>query len=701
MMIYPASHDQVKHSLQRAHRGLSEVLELESSITLTVMKEDLLVDNRILDSKSTAFSDLAAVLKQYQLVALIISKGLEFKEFVRFLRLITTERDKIMAQGGIDVVAGKSRLDHVILRAADFSKLKMTEESEIQRSSRRKSDGSLWQAFVSDLLVDESPSLPNGKSSPDNNLDPDMLAVLLNRGGLSPGKAIDHYERAMADAAGYRTAPSTEISHGLQLFQRMIQELNPELQKQFLATTFDRCAQSPDMNDAGRLFEGLGADLIVRMLDQANSDGKQVSPSLMAFIKKVGHLTGTAEKIGGVGGGDVELSEGLSQSKVESLLAREQYDTYVDSDYSRLLNDLTLQASPENQAFQTAPLLAGMVADLSDAGIHVHAAKAMARMMTASEDAAGYRDWARQLAYLLDDLLRIQAFGYLIELMGVVRAATTGSDPQRTEIARLLLSRFSDTQFVAKAIQAVKDSDRAPSPEFLAFLTAIGEPVVLEIFDSVDPARMLDEDGGFIQILKSFSLPATREALERINDPRPEYVIQMVRIIRNLGDSENVRAVRSLLDHDDPGVCMEALATLLKFNNNWGLIRLRELLAQSTAPDFMAALDLAGEYRVRDVVPQLLAHLRHRKGLEVREAVLHALGRIGDSRAIPDLTRMAKRRWSISKKQSERLKQVLYGTLAGYSFGQIKHLLHLGLKQKDESIQAVCRKLLREGTREG
>jgi HEAT repeat protein len=701
LMIYPSSHDQVKRSLRRAYHSLSAVLEPESSITLTVIKEDLGINNRILDSKSTAFSDLAAVLKQYQIATLEISNGLEYKEFVRFLRLMTEARDKIMAQGGIAAVAGRNRLDHVVLRTVDYSKLQLTEEREILRSSRRESDGSLWQAFVADLLSGEDPAPASEETATGNSLDPGALAALLNRGSLSPDKAIDHYERAMADATGHPTDSSTAISHGLQLFQQMIHGLNPELQNQFLATTFDRCAQSLNAADTNQLFEGLGADLIVRMLDQANSDGKQISPSLMAFICKVGHLNRPGEEIGTSGGGDADSFEGLSQSKIESLLAHEQHDTYVDSGYGRLLNDLTLHSPPEAQAPLTESWMAGMAAGLSDAGIYVHAARAMARMMAVSADAAGYRDWARQLAYLLDDLLEVRAFGYLKELMGIVRAEAAGHDPQRTEIAGLLLNRFSDTQFVANAVEAARVRGKDPSPEALGFLTALGEPVVLEIFDSVDPERILEEKEGFIQILKSLSVPAIREALERIKDPRPENAILMIRIIRIMGDSESAQQMRSLLDHSDPDIRTEALATLLKFNNNWGRIRLRELLAQPTASEFASALDLAGEYGVRDVVPQLLAYLKKRGGPELREAVVRALGRIGDSRAIPELTRLAQRRWSISRKQNERFKQVLFLTLGGYPFGEIKHLLHLGLKQKDESIQAVCRRLLREGTRQG
>jgi HEAT repeat protein len=125
------------------------------------------------------------------------------------------------------------------------------------------------------------------------------------------------------------------------------------------------------------------------------------------------------------------------------------------------------------------------------------------------------------------------------------------------------------------------------------------------------------------------------------------------------------------------------------------------LLSRPVGSEFRSALDLAGEYRVREVVPQLISYFRQRGDLELREAALRASGRIGDSRAIPALTRLAHRRWSISKKQIGRLKRALYDTLGGYPFGEIKDLLHYGLKQKDAAIQSACHELLREGTQEG
>jgi HEAT repeats len=701
LLIYPFSHNQVKRALRRTFHSLAAALNSEASLTLTVMKEGLAVNERPLEIKTTVFADLAAVFKQYRIAALTISKGLRSKELVRFLRLITTEGDPDKGGGGVAAAFEKHRLDHIRVRIVDYSKLQTTEESQIQRSSRRKSDGSLWQAFVTDLLSEEDPTSAGTKTASDFNSDPKGLAALLNQRQRTSEAAIKHYERAMADAAEVRSKASQGLSAGLPLFQQMIKELNPDLQKQFLATTFDRCTQSQDMGDATHLVDGLGAELIVRMLHQANSDGKQISPSLLAFISKVGYLSRSLKDVRLEGDNKVETSEGLTLQKLESLLAHEQYDAYVDSDYGRLLDGLAVRetAAGQDPAAVVSPL-EDNAAGLSQAGINVHAGRAMARMMTTSGDAAGYRDWARQLAYLMNDLLETRAFDYLIELMTLVRSEIADNDPERSEIAELLLRRFSDPQFIAKAIRTIRESGNALPPDALRFLTILGEPVVLEIFDGLDPSQPLPEDGHRVQILKSLSPQATREALERIKDPRTDYVVLLLRMIRKIGDTESAQQVRSLLDHRDPVVRLEALATLLKFNNKWGLVRLREMLARTQAAEFRPALDLTGEYRVREVVPQLISYCRQGGDLELRESALRALGRIGDSRAIPALTRLAHRRWGISQKQIGHLKRVLYDTLDGYPFGEIKHLLHYGLKQKDAVIQSACHKLLRKGTRE-
>ncbi len=698
MMIYPASHDQVKRSLSRAYKRLCAALAKETRIVLTVSKEGLSANDQPLGANPAVLADLASVLKQYQIATLSFSKGLEPKELVGFLRLITADREKIMAEGGIVTVVSRRRLPHIKIQSVDYSKLQLTEEREIQRSSRRDSDGSIWQAFVANLLAGEN-QLDQGMNTVAGiNLDPSELAHMLNRQMLNPQAAIARYEQVVAGAADAGSG-SPHMAEGLMCFQQMIKALNPGLQNQFLSATFDRYAAIDDISNAARLTDGLGAELIMRILHQASSAGKQISPSLIAFVNKLGHLDASVDHPPTGGGSPAGDTQGLSSQRIESLLAHEQYDAYVESDYGRLLNELTRKERNADKGLRSEALVQELAALLSDGGINAHAGRAMMRLMTTSADVAGYRDWARQLAYLLDDLLETRAFEYLIELMAFARAEQEGDDKERAQIAGLLLGRFSDPQFVAKTMETVQRSGGDLSPETLGFLMELGEPVVLEIFDGLDPSHTLRSEGVLAQILRNLSSLTAQEALERLNDPRPAYVRRMLRIIRKMGDGESARQVRSLLDHGDLDIRMEALATLLAFDNKWGLIRLREMLQRPLEAEFKPALRLAGEYRVQAVVPQLLLYLERRGDPEIREAALRALGRIGDCRAVPVLTKLARRRWSISRRQTDRLKRVLYETLGGYPPGEIRHLLYFGLKQKDGAIQSVCRKLLREGSK--
>lgn len=182
-----------------------------------------------------------------------------------------------------------------------------------------------------------------------------------------------------------------------------------------------------------------------------------------------------------------------------------------------------------------------------------------------------------------------------------------------------------------------------------------------------------------------------------MNDPNPDYVRRMIRIIRKMGDSESAQQVRLLIDHKDLGVRMEALATLLQHNSKWGPVHLREFLDKPLAETFVSAAGLAGRYRVKSVVPQLEAIAAQRSESELREAAIRALGKIGDPRAIGTLTKIARHRWSMQKKKNRYLKRVVFDTLSGYPKGAIRDLLHYGLKQKDDVVRNACKKLLQKG----
>ncbi|MGD9364332.1 MAG: HEAT repeat domain-containing protein [Desulfobacteraceae bacterium] len=692
LRIYPITHEQVKRSVVRAFKSLVKIMGTQSRITLAVMKESFVVGDQVLDAKNSALMDLARVLKHYEIATVTIRKGLEIKELVRFLQLICADREKIMAKGGIVAVARERKLPSIQIQAVDYSKLQLTEEDEIHRSPGDDSlKVSVWQQFVSNLMKAKSIQL----DADNPRIHPSRLAELLNYKVLDAQQVIDHYLKAMAitmSSAGPDTKTSTDE---LQNFRQMIEALNSDLKQQFLSTTFKQHGQVANASDAAHLIDGLGADLIIQMLRQAGSEGKKISPSLVAFIKKMGHSIAPIPAESQAHEGNE--TGGLTSEKVESLLSHEQYDTYVDSDYREMLDNLTRDARQADKDSAGRTLMEEVEADLSGAGIHAHVGRAITRLMDQCQDISAYRDWARQLNYLLDDLVENRAYRSLTGVIEYVRREKRSKDNERAEIAGLVSARFNDPQFVAKAIESVPTYQGDADPDALVFFTELGEPVVVEIFDGLDPRESFNEEGVLNQILGNLKSLTTKEALQRLKDPRPDYVRHMIRIIRKVGDSESVLQMKSLMDHPEKRVRMEALAALLSFDNKWGLMRLRELLGDPGGADFAEAAELAGRHRVPSVVPLLESIARQRGDIAHREAALRVLGRIGDPGVLPTLNKLARRRRIIVGKQNQRLKRVVFDTLGGYPRDAVQDLIRYGIKQKDNEIQSACKRLLRTG----
>jgi hypothetical protein len=328
--------------------------------------------------------------------------------------------------------------------------------------------------------------------------------------------------------------------------------------------------------------------------------------------------------------------------------------------------------------------------------IHCHVSRAMVELMAQSPDTEDYRSWARQLSYLLDDLLETQAYDCLTETLAFVRSELDNPDKNKAKIAHIVFDQFGSPEFVAKAVERIMKVRGDAGEQGMEFLVQLGEPVVVEIMDLLSAGETDIDRKKLIKSLDQFGILAAREAVERLNDSRLNYLRMMIQVVRRLGDRQSAEHLRSLLEHADIGIRMEALGTLLRFKNKWGLIRLRELINAPWSDITQQAIALAGTYKVTDVVPILIAFAQRRGDAQRQESSIRALGGIGDARAVPVIEKLARRRWSMSKKNRRYLKQVIFESLGGYASSDILDLLHFGIKQKDDGIRSNCEKMLRK-----
>ncbi len=708
-LIYPATHEQAGRSLQHACEALKQVIRQKSPLILKVMPDGIAMDDALLPTKSNALKEMASELRQRGIAATTFGAGVCEEELARFLELIIQESEEIKARGGIGTAAVEEGLRHIELHVVDYSRLHITEEREIQRPASGSQGETIWGKFVGQMLSGIRTPGGDGTEFAAAESGVSKMAALFNAGETDTRQAISLYEEMIGEYLANEHDSKAEPGVGapaspvMDNFQRLIAELNPDLQQQFLSITFDQCTRHDSSTQLEGVIGGMEAELVVQMLRRANREGKPISRSLVAFVKKLGDLSESSATQGR------PLSARNASGELQSLMVQEAYDDFVDEDYGRMLGRMSGSLALQDADTSFAAIKSEVEAELEEPETAARVALALKGLMDESIDLEEYRDWARQLTFYLDVLITCHDYRALSEIHDfITRQQRDAVSTDRQKICRLVLDHFDSGAFLSSAIGSALQPDGQVDARLISLLEHIGDTAVAEIVEAVGAGDPFEKGSLHFTLLAHFKPQAVAEALDRMRDARPVYLCRMLSIVRHFGTGQESERVKFLLDHEKEQVRMAALSTLLHFGNPWGILRLREMLNDQWSDTMHKAIDMAGRCKVGEAVPLLLGFVK-RPGpmgpdIEGREAALRALGAIGDTQVLPELSKMVHRRWSLSRRHLNHLKRVLFESLDGYPYEAVKELVHVGLRQKDRHIYETCEQLVRksrQGARPG
>jgi HEAT repeat protein len=383
---------------------------------------------------------------------------------------------------------------------------------------------------------------------------------------------------------------------------------------------------------------------------------------------------------------------------MENLFKRERYEEYVEDDYDRLLKGISEKAARMAEAKTGKFPVRDYLQTFEDQHLDFQIGRALVAFMEEKIDEEDYREFAKKLGSLIPDLLRGGNFSLLLDILTTLRWHLT--DKQQGGIrsnAADLLKIFWQPSFIAGAVKAFDAWAQTKARAAGEFLLALGPATIPGLLDLYAADA---EPGGrrvVFDLLAAFGDPAVNGALKRLSDPRPEFVRNLLMLVRRAGTARVVPAVKQLLKHPDAKVRLEAIAVLLRFKDPAavGLLQ-REILSKD--PDVSSqAVHLVGQYRVTEVVASLRALLKHVVFFEsdyaVNEELIRALGEIGDPRAVPDLEKLARSSLSLHPGSHARMKRTIFESLQGYPRESIRGLLKIGERSDDESIRKTCRQL--------
>ena len=186
----------------------------------------------------------------------------------------------------------------------------------------------------------------------------------------------------------------------------------------------------------------------------------------------------------------------FSAENVQKLFNREAHEHYVDGDYDQILKNASI-------GYGEFPDLDGLVLDLEsgleDREVQCHAARALLRLMAVSGDAADYRDWARQLTLVIPELVELHAYSCLSDIWDFAQEEHLRQQEQEQfKVAGLVLKSFLQPRFVSGLVASVEKADATCMAEAMELFPRLGEPVVVEILDSMDGSESSEAEQGQI-----------------------------------------------------------------------------------------------------------------------------------------------------------------------------------------------------------
>lgn len=730
--IYPPGHIQITKSIDRAYEVLVKLFEIRQEMTLGVAKDILFVGQDYLDQRNPVYRDFAMSMNQQGIAAVTFVRGLDRDEMVRFHRIITSKPDDITAMGGIAKVVENAGIPHIRVMAIDYASFHLTEEKEIFKTQPKpgekpgeKPGAGVWQDFVSLLSSGALATGGEGVSLKDaSQIDPAELAKLLNERKLDSGAAVQSYDRIISSyvrTSAEKKQLTREQSQTINNLNSLLKDLHPDIRKQFLSTAFKNVSENTESAGSEEILGGLGDDMIIDMLRQASSEGREISPTLTGLLGKLASVRdktassqqggGGATKIGGSvvgkpsGGGkgsgetgkDNEGPEFLPEHMAK-LFGREKYEGYVEKEYDDILKDVSGRAETLAATAKERFSVDEYLKDLDDQHLDFQIGRAVLAFMEENIDEEDYRDFSKKLIAIVPDMLVTGNFPLLLDTLQTLRWHL--SDKKNEAIRKCAaeaLQVFWDPAFIDKSLDAFNTWSRIKGKDSQAFMLALGPilvPGLLEIYsyDTAPGGRRV-----LFDLLCTFGKDTVAEAVKRLGDPRAYYVRNLLMLIRRAGTPAVTTEVKPLLKHVDPKVRLDALAVLLRFKDHAAVGILRKEINSKDPDVSSAAVLLAGQFRIAEVVEDILPLIKRTILFEtdygVNEEIIRVLGEIGDPRAIPELEKLAKAGWPLYRKSHAQMKKALFESLDRYPKESIAELIRIGERSDDDRIRMLCRKL--------
>ncbi len=687
--LYPEGHQKIDGSIADAYSLLIRFLGDDPRLLIAVFNKNLVVGNRPMKKGHHAVKEIALSLDNHGIHAVVFKRDITLKGFFSFV-------NQLAGRGVFNQF--NETMPGIEIQSINYDNYLIAKKKKIRRRPSVKDKHSDKQALDSFLT-----GLSSQKNIPDRGFsfaDPEALAVLLNRSELEL-KPVARIFGAMAApkplSGGIKeSGEDLEAVLSQDDLNGFLDRLNPSLRRQFLSLTFnDYFNKGQDRNRPEKILKEMDGNRIMETLLRANSEKQEISPHMLTIINRiVGIFDHDSDALAKISTKYEEPDAGFLQD----LFAREEYERYVEDDYSRLLQSISQQPGPAG-AIPEGFNLGRHINALGNENLEIQMVDMYLSLLKTDLTFEEYKDFSKFLTGTLRLQFNRGRYGLLLRSLGTFLHHRRGSDKKRSILAAQCLKRFNNPYVIIKVLKALgNDGPKAPK-KLKRFLLALGPEIIPEILYWCGEKRDLRSQKNLLQLLTAFEKLLVGAIERHYHNPDTLFVKNMIILLETIGTDPAKHLLRKFYHHSHIEIKLQSLAALVTLGDGRALeILYRNFTAKDKALSH-GSITIAGQIPVTGAVHVMVSGIK--RSLYLSKAVLdkniqfiNSLGNIGDPSALPVLKKITVQSWSFSPKRLLDEKIAVYTSLKGYDPNLRAELADNGLLSGNSDIRNICELLI-------
>jgi hypothetical protein len=643
--LYPGTHPAIQASLGRLVTAAS-VLTRSGDALLVVHPGAILIGERAAVRPDASIGELAGLLHGRLVGSLRIHAGVDAEDWRRFLLLVASSVDDLIAQGGIAKAWAATGRGHVDIEEIDYAAV---------LKERAGGDDATWDNVLGSCLKGESVALDDNviEMLLTSLADAESFGALLDRlqekadtDGASVSAqvaALFQLLKAALAAAEARQAPSREEVLGT------VAESTPHLSPDMILGLLAQ-RESPRPADSelatsilDRMTDETIASFVARSVTEGRGASARLAQAFEALVpdeSRKSELLAMAHDEARAGElGEDPNFEGMWQDTAKTMLATYSDEGFVSADYARELTAARTQAIEVERTSDDPPdRIAEWLSTISERALFDLDHQLTLDLMRIEEDPEVWETIGNLAARDIERCVLSNDLPTAQQLANGVSGVASGERAALHASAHRVQARLAGGAFSRHVVAQLRKASEGEVAALSRLCLSVGPGLVRPLAETLANEDHVHTIRRLRELLISFG-SAGRQAVEPLkNSSNPAVRRTAIDLLRVFGGNEALHELMAMLGDADPQVQQDSIRAIVQIGTKEAYATLERACASSPATRDKVVRELVSLRDPKTIPPlcQVLTSSEPTAALAGQhEAIIEALASL---RAHPDST---------------------------------------------------------------